>query len=227
MTVVSHVPPKSRLPDSAMPVGLIMQAKPKTAGLEKSTRYLRWFCSDLPGEGPSSKLTPRREQDGRTPEQIAAITHDMLQRAGNRIGHKLLSRLPPGHKVRRALRSAVLVQYPQFGACKFGEVVTETGRGVHRATQMFFANFEGALDLSGVGDFLTPMHEEEDRMFYGIHVLVDPNGNLLDFDRGRGRGGIAFRTKNSGKALLSIAAIGTGLPLDVLLVNLGFTTVKA
>lgn len=226
MSAVSQTSHTNRPPDSAMPVGLIMQATPKRTGLDKSTRYLRWFCSDQPHESPPAH-PPRRDQDGRTPEEIAEVTHNMLLRTGDRIGQKMLTRLPPGHKVRRALRSAVLVQYPQFGACKFGEVVTETGRGVHRATQMFFANFDGALDLSGIGDFLTPVHEEEDRMFYGIHVLVDQNGNLLDFDRERGRGGIAFRTKNADKALLSIAAIGTGLSLEVLLVSLGFTPVRA
>lgn len=222
MPVGSQTPHTNRPPDSAMPVGLVMQnTPPKSPALERHTRYLRWFLDDRP-----TPLQPSRDAGGQNPEDVAVRTHQSLQRAGERVGQHMISRLPPGHKVRRALRSAVLAQHPQFGACKFGEVVTDKERGIHHATQMFFANFDGALNLSGTGDFLTPLREEEDRMFYGIHVLVDPNGNLLDFDRKRGRGGIAFRTRNADKALLSIAAIGTGLSLEVLLVSLGFMPVR-
>ncbi|MNL64306.1 hypothetical protein D3C87_1885070 [compost metagenome] len=48
-------------------------------------------------------------------------------------------------------------------------------------------------------------------MFYGVHILVDRSGNCVDFDRSRGRDGIAFKTRDISLALTSVASASTGL----------------
>lgn len=50
-------------------------------------------------------------------------------------------------------------------------------------------------------------------MFFGVHVVVDRDGNPLGFDRKRGVDGIAFKTKDLNKALYNVAAAATGLSM--------------
>jgi len=53
-------------------------------------------------------------------------------------------------------------------------------------------------------------------MFFGLHLILDRDGNLLGFDKRLGDNGVAFKTKDITTALYNIASASTGLSMDAL-----------
>lgn len=182
-----------------------------------AARYSRWFFGE---DGPEPLATASKKFKVIDPRmaaaEVAAATKDNMAILGNEACDLFMSRLPKEHKMRKTIRSSVLAKVPYLGSCKFGEVVTARNGDTYSVTQLFIANFEGELDTTAGATFCVPTRLDYDQMFYGVHVLVDKFGNPLDFDRARGRNGIAFKTKDLTTALYSVASVSTGLSLEAL-----------
>jgi hypothetical protein len=182
------------------------------------TKYSKWFNGD--DVKPEPMATSSRKFRKITPEmavaEVAAATKENLSILGDDAHDLFASKLPAGHKMRRAIRSSILPSIPYLGTCKFGEIVTDRGQDKYGVTQIFIANFEGSLDTADGANFCTPSSREFGQMFYGVHLIVDRFGNPLGFNRSRGNNGIAFQTKDISSALYSIASASTGLSMEEL-----------
>jgi len=104
-----------------------------------------------------------------------------------------------------------------LGTCKFGEIITGRSQDAIAVTQIYIANFDGEIDtLAGGGNIYKPKSRDFDQMFFGLHLIVDRNGNPLGFNQKLGRNGVAFQTKNVTEALYNIASASTGLTIQEL-----------
>ena len=82
---------------------------------------------------------------------------------------------------------------------------------------MFIANFEGDLDTTAGGVNLYKTRSRDfDQMFFGLHLILDRNGNFLSFNHELGDNGVAFKTKDITTALYNIASASTGLSMEAL-----------
>ena len=182
-----------------------------------AARYGRWFFGE---DGPEPLATASKKFKVIDPRmaaaEVAAATKNNMAILGDEACDLVMSRLPKEHKMRKTIRSSVLAKVPYLGSCKFGEVVTARSGDTYSVTQIFIANFDGELDTTAGATFCVPTRLDYDQMFYGVHLLVDKFGNPLDFDRARGRDGIAFKTKDLTSALYSIASASTGLSMEAL-----------
>ena len=190
--------------------------KPEALGV--TPRYDRWFQGEDGSPEPMATASKKfcTIEPGMAAGQIMAITKDNLAILGEDASRLFMEKLPEAHRMRRAIRSSVLSKFPHLGVCKFGEIITEKNDDGHRVTQVFVANFDGVLNPFKVDDFCTPISRGFDQMFYGIHIVVDRNGNVRGLDRDRGQNGIAFRTKDMANALFSVASLSTGLSMEAL-----------
>ncbi len=148
--------------------------------------------------------------------EVAAITKENMAILGEDACELFVSRLPREHRLRKAIRSAVLPTAPYLGLCKFGEVLTDRVGDNFHITQIFITNFDGNVETSDSGSLCTPISNKFDQMQFGVHVIVDRLGNRIGFDRNRGQDGLAFKTKNIGQALYHIASESTGLSIEAL-----------
>lgn len=182
-----------------------------------AARYSRWFFGE---DGPEPLATASKKFKEIAPRmaaaEVAEATRDNMAILGNEACDLFMSRLPKEHKMRKSIRASVLAKTPYLGSCKFGEILAARNGDTYSVTQIFIANFEGELDTMVGATFVAPTRLDYDQMFYGVHVFVDKFGNPLDFDRARGRNGIAFKTKDLTTALYSIASASTGLSLEAL-----------
>jgi len=89
-----------------------------------STRYARWFHGEAGGPEPmatSAKKFRRITADMAIAEVIAA-TKENLSIFGGDASDLFASKLPTGHRMRKAIRSSILPNVPHLGTCKFGEI---------------------------------------------------------------------------------------------------------
>lgn len=184
-----------------------------------SARYARWFRGEDGEPEPmatSAKRFRRITADMAVAEVIAA-TKDNLSILGEDASDLFMSKLPTGHRMRKAIRSSVLPNVPHLGICKFGEIVTGRSQDVFAVTQMFIANFYGDLDTTAEGaNLYKPRNKDFDQMFFGLHLILDRDGNLLGFNQKLGDNGVAFKTKHITTALYNIASASTGLSMETL-----------
>lgn len=183
-----------------------------------TARYSRWFHGEDASREPmaTSRGKFRKITPNMAAAEIAAATKENLAILGEDANALLLPRLPEGHRLRKAVRSAILPGMPHLGTCKFGEVVTSRQADFVAVTQIFIANFEGAIDTTENSKMFHPATPEFKQMFFGLHLLLDRQGNYLGIDRKRGAQGVAFKTKNVSSALYSIASASTGLSIEEL-----------
>lgn len=181
-------------------------------------RYSRWFHGEDGNREPmaTSMKKFRQIDPSMAAAEVASITKENMAILGADACDLFVSRLPREHRMRKAIRSAVLPTAPYFGLCKFGEVVVERAADKFHITQIFITNFDGEVETSDNANFCTPVNNKFDQMLFGVHVIVDRLGNRIGFDRERGEDGLAFKTKNIGQALFHIASESTGIPLEVL-----------
>lgn len=119
--------------------------------------------------------------------------------------------------MRKAVRSSILPNVPHLGTCKFGEIVTGRSPDAVAVTQMFIANFDGDLDTTaGVANLYKPRSRDFDQMFFGLHLIIDRDGNFLRFNQRLGDNGLAFKTKDITTAHYHIASASTGLSIEAL-----------
>lgn len=183
-----------------------------------SARYGRWFHGE---DGTSEPMATARKKFRKidaamAAAEVAAITKDNMAILGEDAFQLFVHKLPAEHKLRKSVRAAVLSSVPYLGLSKFGEVVS--GRsGDHLAvTQVFITNFDAELNLDNEANFCTPKDRQFDQMIFGVHFLMDRNGNRIGFDRQRGANGVAFQTKDMNEALRQIASASTGISLQAL-----------
>lgn len=183
-----------------------------------SAKYARWFSGDdvqpeplATSKGKFRKILPTMDV-----LEVASATKENLSIMGDDAHDLFAGRLPANNKMRRAIRSTVLPNIPYLGSCKFGEVVIGQTAESYSVLQMFIANFDGEFDTAAGATFYKPYSRDFDQMFFGVHLIVDRNGNALGFDRLRGVDGIAFKTKDLNKALYNVAAAATGLSMEQL-----------
>jgi len=184
-----------------------------------SAKYTRWFHGEAGEPEPmaTSAKKFRRLAADMVLSEVIAVTKENLSILGDDANHLFASSLPTGHRMRKAIRASILQSVPHLGACKFGEVVTEHGPNAIAVTQMFIANFDGEINTSAGGtDLYKPRSQDFDQMFFGLHVLLDRNGNFLGFNHRLGENGLAFQTKNISTALYNVASTTTGLSLEAL-----------
>jgi len=184
-----------------------------------SARYARWFHGETAEPEPmatSAKKFRRLAADMAVAE-IIAVTKENLSILGDDANQLFASSLPTGHRMRKAIRATVLPSVPHLGSCKFGEVITDRGTDAIAVTQMFIANFDGEINTAAGGpDIYKPRSQDFDQMFFGLHVILDRNGNFLGFNKRLGEGGLAFQTKSISTALYNVASASTGLSLQTL-----------
>jgi hypothetical protein len=53
-------------------------------------------------------------------------------------------------------------------------------------------------------------------MFFGLHLILGRDGNLLGFNQKLGNKGVSFKTKDITTALHNVASVSTGLSIEVL-----------
>lgn len=176
-------------------------------------RYSRWFHGSDCGSASADEVGQRFSQlhADMSAMEIAVATRHNLTALGEDASDLIAHRLPDGHRMRKAIRSAILPDVPFLGTCKFGEIINERSADTLGVTQIFVANFYGDIDTERTGSIYRPSSQEFDRMFFGIHIVVDRFGSTLGFDVERGKKGIAFKTRNTAEALYSIASASTGL----------------
>lgn len=182
-------------------------------------RYSRWFHGADRDAGSSEEAGQRYRQlhADMTAMEIAVATRNNLTALGEDASDLIAHRLPDGHRMRKAIRSAVLPDAPFLGTCKFGEIIHERNAETLGVTQIFVANFHGEIDTERAGSIYRPSSPEFDQMFFGIHIIVDRFGSTLGFDYERGKKGLAFKTRDTAEALYSIASASTGLSREALL----------
>ncbi len=203
-----------KIANSALAAGL---APSEAAAL--SARYARWFSGESGEPEPmaTSAKKFRKITANMAVAEVIAATKENLSILGDDASDLFTSKLPAEHRLRKAIRSSVLPNAPYLGSCKFGEIVTGRSQDVFAVTQMFIANFDGDLDtVAGGANLYQPRSREFDQMFFGLHLLLDRDGNFLGFNQSQGDKGVAFKTKDIGTALYSIASASTGLSLDAL-----------
>lgn len=183
-----------------------------------SARYSRWFHGEEAHPEPlaTSQRKFRKITADMVASEVAAITKDNLSILGGDASDLFTSKLPTGHKLRRSIRSSILPQVPYLGSCKFGEVITDRSGDKFALTQMFITNFDAELDTARGANFYKPVNRDFDQMFFGVHVIVDREGNPLGFNTARGKEGIAFKTKDPAEALYHIASSSTGMTIEEL-----------
>ncbi|MBB4143169.1 DUF6656 family protein [Rhizobium rhizoryzae] len=194
-------------------------ASASTEAQVASARYTRWFHGD-PGEpepmATSAKKFRQITGDMAVAEVIAA-TKENLSILGDDASDLFTSKLPAGHRMRKAIRSSILPHVPYLGTCKFGEIVTGRNQDHFAVTQIFIANFDGDLNTDVAGaNFCKPRSRDFDQMFFGLHLIMDRDGNALGFDKRLGDNGVAFKTKDITTALYNVAAASTGLSMEAL-----------
>lgn len=184
-----------------------------------SARYARWFRGETGEPEPmatSAKKFRRITTDMAVAEVITA-TKENLSILGEDASDLFRSRLPARHQMRKAIRSAILPNVPHLGTCKFGEIVTGRSQDAFAVTQMFIANFDGDVDTTGRGaNLYRPKSRDFDQMFFGLHLILDRDGNLLGFNQKLGDNGVAFKTRDITTALYNIASASTGLSMEAL-----------
>lgn len=178
---------------------------------QNPTRYGEWFYGEKIAVRKLRSITNEMSD-----ADVAAATKENLALIGEETSRRILARLPPGHTLYKAVRTATLKAAPHLGACKFGEIITDYDRDKYDLLQVFLANFSGLLDTSSKANFLTPVSKNYDQMFFGLHVQVDRSGNPLGFNHALGTNGIAFQTKNLVNAFYHVAVASTGLSLEEL-----------
>jgi hypothetical protein len=183
-----------------------------------SAKYARWFSGEEAHPEPvaTSKARFRKILPTMDVLEVASATRENLSILGDDAHDLFAGRMPSKNRMRRAIRTAVLPNIPYLGSCKFGEVVIDQTARSYSVLQMFIANFDGELDTSAGASFYNPNSRDFDQMFFGVHLVVDRNGNALGFDRQRGIDGIAFKTKDLNKALYSVAGAATGMSMEQL-----------
>lgn len=184
-----------------------------------SARYARWFRGESSEPEPMATSARKFRQitaDMAVAEVIAA-TKENLTILGDDASDLFTAKLPTGHRMRKAIRSSILPTVPYLGTCKFGEIVTGRSEDHFAVTQMFIANFDGDLNTDAAGaNFCKPRSRDFDQMFFGLHLIMDRDGNALGFDKRLGDNGVAFKTKDITTALYNIASASTGLSMDAL-----------
>ncbi|CAN7624562.1 hypothetical protein [Neorhizobium tomejilense] len=184
-----------------------------------SARYARWFSGETGEPEPmaTSAKKFRLITANMAVADVIAATKENLFVLGDDASELFASKLPTGHRMRKAIRSSILPNVPYLGTCKFGEVVTGRGQDDLAVTQMFIANFEGDLDTTAGGVNLYKTRSRDfDQMFFGLHLILDRNGNFLSFNHELGDNGVAFKTKDITTALYNIASASTGLSMEAL-----------
>ncbi|MFN7102869.1 MAG: DUF6656 family protein [Pseudorhizobium sp.] len=184
-----------------------------------SARYERWFRGEAGEPEPmatSAKKFRRITADMAIAEVIAA-TKDNLSILGDDASDLFTSKLPVRHRMRKSIRSSILPNLPYLGTCKFGEIVTGSSPDAFAVTQIFIANFDGDLNTTTKdANLYKPKSRDFDQMFFGLHLILDRNGNPLGFNRKLGDNGVAFKTKDITTALFNVASASTGLSIEAL-----------
>lgn len=184
-----------------------------------SARYARWFGGETGEPEPmatSAKKFRKITADMVTAEVIA-VTKGNLSILGDDASDLFTSKLPARHRMRKSIRSSVLPNLPYLGTCKFGEIITGGNKDAFAVTQIFIANFDGDLDTTTRDASLyKPKSRDFDQMFFGLHLILDRNGNPLGFNRKLGDNGVAFKTKDLTTALFNVASASTGLSIEAL-----------
>jgi hypothetical protein len=147
--------------------------------------------------------------------EIAAITKDNMTILGEDAFELFMPKLPDAHRLRKAVRAAVLPSVPYLGMAKFGEIVCGRTEDHVAVTQIFITNFDGELNTRNA-NFCTPINRQFDQMIFGVHFLLDRNGNRIGFDYRRGENGVAFKARDMNEALYGIASASTGLSIEQL-----------
>ncbi|MBB2711957.1 UNVERIFIED_ORG: hypothetical protein GGE53_003610 [Rhizobium etli] len=182
-----------------------------------SARYARWFRGETGETVPmatSAKKFHRITTDMAAAEVIAA-TKENLSILGGDASDLFTSKLPTGHRMRKAIRPTILPNAPHLGACKFGEIVTGRSQDVFAVTQLFIANFDGDIDTTaGSANLYKPRSQDFDQMFFGLHLILGRDGNLLGFNPTLGNKGVSFKTKDITAALYNVASVSTGLSME-------------
>lgn len=183
-----------------------------------TARYTRWFygADTEVVDGALSTQRYRHITTDMSATEIASATKNNLIALGEDANDLFSTRLPDGHRMRKAIRSSILPDMPFFGTCKFGEIISDRSHDTLSVTQIFVANFHGEIDTLSPGSVYRPSHGGFDQMFFGIHIVVDRFGSTLGFDLDRGKSGLAFKTGNMREALYSIASVSTGLTREEL-----------
>jgi hypothetical protein len=183
-----------------------------------SARYGRWFHGEDGTSEPmaTSRKKFRKIDAAMAAAEVAAITKENMAILGEDAFELFVGKLPAEHNLRKSVRAAVLSSIPYLGLSKFGEIVGGRSGDHFAVMQVFITNFDGHLDLSKEASFCTPKDRRFDQMIFGVHFLLDRNGNRVGFDHARGENGIAFQTKDLNQALYQIASASTGTPIEVL-----------
>ncbi|MCJ9751408.1 hypothetical protein MOV61_11840 [Neorhizobium sp. BETTINA12A] len=184
-----------------------------------SARYARWFSGETGEPEPmaTSAKRFRRITADMAGAEVIAVTKENLSILGDDASGLFTSKLPTGHRMRKAIRSSVLPSVPHLGTCKFGEIVTGRSQDAFAVTQIFIANFDGDIDTTARGGNLyKPKSRDFDQMFFGLHIILDHDGNFLGFNQKLGDEGVAFKTKDITIALYNIASASTGLSMEAL-----------
>lgn len=172
-------------------------------------RYADWFegkgRAPVQAEPAASRITRA---------ELARQTIKLLSGAGEQFHEKVESRLPDGHRMKKAILAELLEGVPHLGTCRIGRVPLYKNGELISIAEFYVTNFDAKLSTRSrhffnYGDDAL----KGGAMFYGVGIFADRFGRRLAFDKRIGDDGIYFQTKEEAKAIYAMAGIATGKSL--------------
>ena len=177
-------------------------------------RYAEWFIGQ--GRNPVQRAGQPDDRQARaiTRAELARQTLALLSGAGEQFHGKVESRLPEGHRMKKAILAELLEGVPHLGTCRIGRVPLYKNGSLFSIAEFYVTNFDAKLSTRSPHFF----NYAEDAlkggaMFYGVGIFADKYGRRLAFDRRFGDEGLYFQTKEEAVALYAMASIATGKSL--------------
>lgn len=180
--------------------------------VEAGGRYADWFVggSRKPVQ-PAVPQAPVQAAAPMTRAELARQTLQLLSGAGEQFHGKVESRLPEGHRMKKAILAELLEGIPYLGTCRIGRVPLYKNGTLFSVAEFYVTNFDAKLSTRSPHFF---NYGEEalkgGAMFYGVGIVADKYGRRLAFDRRFGDEGLYFQTKEEAVALYAMASIATG-----------------
>jgi hypothetical protein len=204
---------------------MVMSSGQRQAGVPQhmapsgTSRLERWLGNPTES-GKIVQITPQMIQS-MSPQELMKIARNNIAIWGQEGYDEFVSQITGSHMLRKpkAFTPLLLPKVPYLGSVKLGEVILAKKDGKYLLNQIFTSNFVADIDTSGKGDLFN-LHDKgpgnSAKMFYGMHVVVDRQGNPLGFDRSRGKNGVSFQTTKRAEAAVQIESAATGLNIDML-----------
>jgi hypothetical protein len=167
-------------------------------------RHHRWFHGKEYESGFEVNRAVAEKMAKMTKERVTKVAEANYDRIAARVN------VLPNADLRRSIAFGLIPGHVTHGACRFAQVVEDTGSG-YEVVRFFLSNGDVKVDPTAGSRYLQLLDSsKETATWFGLGMRLDRDGNFIEFNRDVGENGLLFVTHDPTEAFVNIAATAVG-----------------